>query len=475
MDLAYTPTGHVFDRGLTTRGQRAGDRYVLWLGAALTGYALLSRGFAYLGVPPLFVGEILIVLGLAAVVRSGRVGPVLAQPAAVLMLALVGLAAVRTVPYVSEYGLDAPRDFMMFGYAVYAVIVGGLVAARPERLVALLDGYRTFAVVMLSAVWFVYFAYKMAETSVPMMPGSDNVHIFEAKGGDIMVHLCGITMFVVLGMMERRPLLMFALAANVGVIMVSNRGGMVAYAVGCAVAWAMRPPEARVGRLAYAFVFFLAVGVVVGPMAQIDGGRSISVDQIVLNVKSIFGQGGGDLDGTKKWRMQWWETIWDYTVRGDLFWTGRGFGINLARADGFDATEDLRSPHNGHMTVLARMGVPGLALWALMVAAWLAALFREWLRARRAGRHRWMALFAFLAAYAVAILLNASFDVFLEGPMGGIWFWTVFGLGLAACHLHATRPDVLLDSDAPLVDGHRAPSVPVWGWGGGPAAAAGAR
>jgi O-antigen ligase len=290
-----------------------------------------------------------------------------------------------------------------------------------------------------------------------------------------MVHLCGITVFVVLGMMERRPLLMFALAANAGVIMVSNRGGMVAYVVGCAVAWAMRPPEARVGRLAYAFVFFLAVGVVVGPMARIDGGRAISVDQIVLNVKSIFGQGGGSLDGTKKWRMEWWETIWDYTVRGDLFWTGRGFGVNLAKADGFDVNDDLRSPHNGHMTVLARMGVPGLALWALMVAAWMAALFREWVRARRAGRHRWMALFAFLAAYAVAILLNASFDVFLEGPMGGIWFWTVFGLGLAACHLHATRPHTLLDADAPLVDGHRAPAVPVWGWGGGPAAAAGAR
>jgi len=26
---------------------------------------------------------------------------------------------------------------------------------------------------------------------------------------------------------------------------------------------------------------------------------------------------------------------------------------------------------------------------------------------------------------------NAFFDVYLEGPQGAIWFWTVFGTGLA--------------------------------------------
>lgn len=473
MDLAFQPTGHDFDRGLTARGQRAGDRYVLWLGAVLTGYALLSRSFAYVGVPPLFVGEIMIVFGLAAAVRAGRLGPIAAQPAAWLMAALFALALFRTVPYVGLHGLDAARDFMMIGYAVYAVIVGALLVARPERLVALLDRYRTFAVVMLSAVGVVYLAYKTAYASLPFFPGSTGVRIVEAKGGDIMVHLCGITVFVVAGLMRRTPLLMFALAANTGIIVVSNRGGMVAYVAGCAVAWLMRPPEARAGRLVYAFVFFVALGVIAGPLVSINGGgRAISVDQIVLNVKSVFGQGDSHLDGTKKWRLEWWEKIWNYTVRGDAFWTGRGFGINLAKADGFDVDDDLRSPHNGHMTVLARMGVPGLALWLAMLAVWSAAVFRQWVRARRAGRHRWMAVFAFLSAYFVAIHLNASFDVFLEGPMGGIWFWTVFGTGLAACHLHRHRPDVLLDAAAPLEGAPNAsraePSTPVWGWRGAP-------
>ena len=475
MNLSFQPTGHTFDRGLTARGQRAGDRYVLWLGGALLGYALLSRSFAYLGVPPLFIGEILLVAGLVAVVRAGRVGPLFRQPAAWLMAALVALAAARTLPYVGEHGLDAPRDFMMIGYAAYAVILGGLVVARPERLVTLLEKYRVFAVVMVSAVWLVYLVYKTAETSIPLLPWSGGTRMIEAKGGDIMVHLCGITVFVVMGLMRRTPLLLLALAANTGIVVASNRGGMVAYAAGCGLAYRLRPPEARVGRLAYAFVLFVALGLLAGPLASINGGgRSISIDQIVLNVQSVFGQGDTHLDGTKKWRLLWWEKIIGYTVDGPYFWTGRGFGINLAVADGFAVVKELRSPHNGHMTVLARMGVPGLALWLAMLGAWAAELLRQWLRARRAGRHRWMALFAFLAAYMAAILLNASFDVFLEGPMGGIWFWSVFGLGLAACSLHAHRPDVLLDSDAPL--GHdrpaaepAAPSAPaasLRGWGG---------
>ncbi len=476
MTLHYEPTGHAFDRGLTSRGRRAGDRYVRWLGAVLLGYALFSRGFAYVGLPPLFIGEIMILFGIGAMVRAGRLGPILAQPAAWLMVALVALAAYRTVPYVGLYGIDAARDFMMIGYAVYAVILGSLVVARPDRLVAILEEYRVFALVMVSLVWLVYLVYKTAETSVPLLPWAPSTHLFEAKGGDIMVHLCGITAFVVLGMMRQRPWFMLALAANTAIVVASNRGGMLAYGIGMAVAFAMRPPEARLGRLGYAFVLFLALGILAGPLVAIQGGsRSISVDQIVLNVKSVFGQGDQSLDGTKKWRIQWWTKIWDGTVHGPYFWTGRGFGINLAKADGFDVIPELRSPHNGHMTILARMGVPGAALWLSMLAAWAGSLFLSWLDARRAGRHRWMALFAFLMAYMLAVHINASFDVFLEGPMGGIWFWSIFGLGLAARHLHATRPETLLDAVAPLGE-HSLRFDPdhgtlAWSWadkGGGP-------
>jgi hypothetical protein len=43
-----------------------------------------------------------------------------------------------------------------------------------------------------------------------------------------------------------------------------------------------------------------------------------------------------------------------------------------------------------------------------------------------------VAIVGWIFAYWLAALVNASFDVYLEGPQGGIWFWSVIGLGIAA-------------------------------------------
>jgi hypothetical protein len=37
---------------------------------------------------------------------------------------------------------------------------------------------------------------------------------------------------------------------------------------------------------------------------------------------------------------------------------------------------------------------------------------------------------AWIFIYWLAMIVNASFDPYLEGPQGGIWFWSVFGLGI---------------------------------------------
>lgn len=450
-----------------SRADRAGDRYVMWLGFVLLGYTLFSRGFAYLGLPPLFIGEIMILFGVATAVRTGRLGPILGQPSAWILATLIGLAVLRMIPYLGVYGMDAPRDFMQIGYGVYAFIIGALLVARPERLGQLVELYAKYVIVVLSLIWLVYLAYKTNPDGVPTLPWAGHVSVFEAKGGDIMVQLTGITVFVVAGFRKRTPLLIAALVFNIGIVIVSNRGGMVAFFLGCALAWMLRPPTARVGRLAYAFAFLLVLGLIIGPTtAKINGGgRSISVEQIVTNVKSVFGQGGDHLDGTKQWRLDWWEKIYNYTVRGEHFWTGKGFGINLAKEDGFDVVKELRSPHNGHMTILARMGVPGAALWVILQLTWSWGIFREWLRARQAGRNRWMGFFALLSAYFIAFHINAAFDVYFEGPMGGIWFWTVFGTGLAAVWIHKHAPHVLADTPDDIDPKALAAGTPSWTWG----------
>jgi hypothetical protein len=178
------------------------------------------------------------------------------------------------------------------------------------------------------------------------------------------------------------------------------------------------------------------------PPAPPPEGRPPTLDQLIENILSVFGSSSDQaLEGTKQFRLAWWGTIIDYTVFGDYFWTGKGFGVNLADDDGFQTTVDhsLRAPHNSHFTVLARMGVPGFGLWLLIQAAFGIGLLRATRSLRTVGDLKLAAVSGWLLAYWIAMMVDTSFDPYLEGPQGGIWFWTVIGLGLVVMRLASRR------------------------------------
>jgi len=164
--------------------------------------------------------------------------------------------------------------------------------------------------------------------------------------------------------------------------------------------------------------------------------RSIHPRQIVDNVTSTFGESGNyQAEATKAWRLQWWDIIVADTIFGPNFWTGRGFGLNLADADGFQLGDQpdrpaLRSPHNVHMTILARAGVPGLALWFAFLLSWFGTILWALKTAQRRGQVEWSRLFLFVGCYVLSIVIDATFDVAIEGPMLGIWFWCLAGFGI---------------------------------------------
>jgi hypothetical protein len=201
----------------------------------------------------------------------------------------------------------------------------------------------------------------------------------------------------------------------------------------------------------------LAVGAVLISAASIVGGsiptnysREISAEQLVGNFTSIFDHSGsatdlGSLQAKKSWRLAWWDTILNYTVHGPYFWSGKGFGVNLALADGFVAGHEnagaplLRSPHNGHLTILARMGVPGLVLWLLTFGSWSAMLLINMGHARISGANAWADFFLLILCYALAFIIEGTFDVALEGPMSGIWLWCLFGVGIGATLIYRAQ------------------------------------
>lgn len=91
------------------------------------------------------------------------------------------------------------------------------------------------------------------------------------------------------------------------------------------------------------------------------------------------------------------------------------------------------------MNILARAGVPGLVLWSLLLVSWGVMMLKTMFAARSRGHQQWAELFLFITCYAVSVIICSSFDVVLEGPQQGIWFWCLFGFGIGSVMVYRAQ------------------------------------
>jgi hypothetical protein len=441
LPLNVTPSGaYPMAAGLARSRLSLHDRYALLVCIVLAGYALMGKGFAYIGYPPLLIGEVTLALGLVVIYRSGAGVAMLATLPSLLLLTMLCLVTAKVTLALGPYGVDAIRDGVVILYGLYAFAVIALLLEKPDRLEWILQRYSGFAWVYgLSGAAVVYITSE-AQRLMPIWPLS-GVSIVYVRLGEAAVHLSGAAIFVLLGMRKVSPLWIFVMIGSIALISPS-RGAMLSCVLPIGLAAVLGGQVKRFGPVLFVggILFFAAY------VASIDiplpGGRSIGPEQMINNLESIMGSSeAANLDGTKEWRLRWWNAIVDYTFRGPYFWTGKGFGMGLAEADGFVVGLEtggpiVRSPHNVHLTMLARMGVPGFFLWISTLLAWFAMLSHGLLRARLRADTEWAKIFVWIICYSMAMLIDASFDVALEGPMLGIWFWSLFGFGIGASMIY---------------------------------------
>ena len=386
--------------------------------------------------------------GVVSFLLSGRWRGILDVPAVWFLLLLQVWGLYRTLPYLSTYGAEALRDAVIWGYGVFAVLVFGAILARPGRLAALLHWYKKFALIFVLCIPFIWFTARVYPRPViPHWPSS-TVALVHPKAGDLMVHSAGILAFWVAGLGGIiSPAWVLLLTFSVVLVGTFDRAGLLSFLAVFAVCFVLRSRDRSLWRMLAMGICGLVLFAVSNVRVHMPGrDRDVSFDQLVANLTStVSASNSVDLDGTKQWRLEWWRDILKYTLDGKYFWEGKGFGINLADDDGYQVEEDssLRDPHNGHLNMLARAGVIGFILWVLVQLSWACSLLAGYIRSLREGDPRWTNVFLFLLAYWMAFMINTAFDVFLEGPMGGIWFWTVYGVGLAAAWLHKHNPAVL--------------------------------
>ena len=309
---------------------------------------------------------------------------------------------------------------------------------RPSTLLFLVERYKSF---IFYAIFLGPIVFAVGYTFPPLLGVGP-------KAAELACHMTAIFAFALLGFVRLRPLALVVLLMFELFAFSQAREAMVVFVLGCSLATAFSLESRTLRRISACIgICAAAVGVLFIVDFNFDSEdlrRPVSVRQYVENVSTIFADGD---DETREWRLNWWSDIANYTVHGPYFWTGKGFGPNLADTDGYQTSgpdeAPLRSPHNAHMTILARGGVPELALWILALGAWLGAMMRQLVEARRLRDGWWASVFAFLVVYWTAILVSSSFAVILEGPVMGIWFWTIHGIGMASLILHRHRVAML--------------------------------
>jgi O-antigen ligase len=438
-----------------TPGTRAGELlgapssgrlFVLYgrlLGPLLGGYLLFDRAFAYLHLPgsPLFVGEIVLGVGAVAAVVATRYlrVPIRDEPILALLGAFVLWGLVRTLPGLGAYHLDAVRDAAFWYYCAFAFLILAALARSPELLDHLIAQLTRLTPWLLLWLPLGLILAPLSE-SAPTVPFS-TVSVLSHKPGS-----AAIAAMLVLGCMWLLPdtrsarsragwslmaLVVIALAAT------QNRGGLLGVMAGGAVGLAFLHNRAALAARA-----ILIVGVGLGmaallslkiPLAGVQG-REFSASQLIANVVSLGGkESPGNLGGTVQGRQELWSRILDKQIADNRLVDGSGFGQNLATEVGvYDAGKDtLRSPHNSHLHIVARMGLVGISLWIALWVGWYWRLVAGCRRLARQGLRfrRQVAVLSLMVA--TAVLVSCFFDPQLEGPQVAALLWTAFGIGVA--------------------------------------------
>ena len=164
-------------------------------------------------------------------------------------------------------------------------------------------------------------------------------------------------------------LLVIALAAT------QNRGGLLGVSAGATVGLVFVRERLR---LVVPAVLVIAVGARPGHPAVPEGpvrgsrraGSSRRPSWSPTWSASAARSHPGNLGGTVEGRQELWSRILDKQVRDGHLVDGSGFGQNLAAEVGvYDEGKDtLRSPHNSHLHILARMGLVGFSSLDRLVA-----------------------------------------------------------------------------------------------------------
>ena len=415
--------------------------YIKLLLTYLAAITIVGKGPTYIGVPPVYWGEVTMVVALLFIAPQIR-GTKLLDNTRYLTIAIVAFMAVGaalTITSFPKWHINALRDAAIWYYALFYFVGLGLASQKAI-------GDRVWGVLrvcwIISLIWHTtdILSGGAISRSGPIVPGRGNplfgnsVH----EAGQNMA--LGALVVLCTSTLRKKPILIRAgltCVAMGGLALFAAQGGRgmrVGIASGALLVMllslapnSMPHFDTRLLKLAAVAIPLLAVVALAMPDRFLK----------VANLDRFAEADPAKAEGTAEWRLIWWSRIYEQVMKRNPAF-GLGFGESLhVYHPLLESSEDefvIRSPHNFNVTIFARMGIVGVLLWATILFLGIGSLFaRVWkgsingtsyTAARRDELTFWILML-------VCTVVNSSFGVLMEGPVLGIWFWFALGFALA--------------------------------------------
>jgi hypothetical protein len=384
-------------------------------------YAYFNKGIAYS-----YLAEVLLLIGLVWFLKDIRKVEIIWNRSMKLLVLFLVITLLFIVRGLGKYPLlDIIRDSFMLNYALFIFI---LLLFKNE-----IDYLK-------NGLYLVYKWYPLVITcsflSLSYIPFFDqfkvfgNMHLLLYKFGDMGVHLLIASLLMINGniQLSKKHAIFNAVLTIYMLLVIAaySRSGMLAYILGMGLFFIYTKSESiKIFMLGYLkFVPLLLIVALTFYMStkleENFQGRKVGLDQLKENALSIVSTDSeGTLNDNKVWRLAWWDKIIQDSFTGNNFLVGRGLGMSMATIDDIETDEEgLRSPHNFHLNILGRYGVPFFVLWVY----WMIILIKP-IKLKQISQYSFTLLIILFV-----FILNASLDVYLEGPMGAFPFWTFIGL-----------------------------------------------
>ena len=389
----------------------------------MTLYVFLNKGVAYT-----YLVEVLWLFGILLLLMHRKKVELIWNKTTKLILFFIAISFVYILRGFTKYDIiDLIRDSFIFQYGWFVFILFLFKDKLEQIWQTLFFIYKWLPFVALLNFILQYFV-PFFETVAPF----GGIPILLYKNGDMGVQLL-ISTLLLLYIFENktlkwRVLLSLVIALDFLILASYSRSGIVAFLASMLCFIYFNKDIQLQSRVRLLIKYLPIILLVVTPIyinikvTENFQGRAVGLEQIKNNFSSIV---GGTTDATSEnnvvWRLVWWAKIIDYSFSSPNFFIGKGLGMNLATDDDIITLDDsLRSPHNFHLNIMSRFGVLIFMIWMYFLIQLLKPLFKKQLQGKR----------LLIGCILLAFLLNASFDVFLEGPMGAFPFWTWLGLYL---------------------------------------------